>query len=90
MKRAQTQSSASATSLSTTTTIRIDGQTSARVSFDLKFSGWDESNDFVSDFNQNDNESAPTSTDYDEPWFRTDRPEFLYGIDMNHNGTSIL
>ena len=54
------------------------------------FPGWDENNDFVSDFNQNDNEISPNRIpDYDEPFlrFRTDRPEFLYGIDMNHNGT---
>ncbi len=54
------------------------------------FPGWDENNDFVSDFNQNDNEISPNRVpDYDEPFlrFRTDRPEFLYGVDMNHNGT---
>ena len=54
------------------------------------FPGWDENNDFVSDFNQNDNEISPNRIpDYDEPFlrFRTDRPEFLYGVDMNHNST---
>ena len=54
------------------------------------FPGWDENNDFVSDFNQNDNEISPNRIpDYDEPFlrFRTDRPQFLYGVDMNHNGT---
>lgn len=53
------------------------------------FPGWDENNDFVSDFNQNDNEVSPNRIpDYDEPFlrFRTDRPDFLYGVDMNHNG----
>jgi len=53
------------------------------------FPGWDENSDFVSDFNQNDNEISPNRVpDYDEPFlrFHTDRPEFLYGIDMNHNG----
>ena len=53
------------------------------------FPGWDENNDFVSDFNQNDNEISPNRTpDYDEPFlrFHTDRPDFLYGVDMNHNG----
>ena len=53
------------------------------------FPGWDENNDFVSDFNQNDNEISPNRVpDYEEPFlrFHTDRPEFLYGIDMNHNG----
>jgi len=53
------------------------------------FPGWDENNDFISDFNQNDNEDSPNLIpDYEEPFlrFHTDRPEFLYGIDMNHNG----
>ena len=53
------------------------------------FPGWDENNDFISDFNQNDSEISPNRVpDYDEPFlrFRTDRPDFLYGIDMNHNG----
>lgn len=53
------------------------------------FPGWDENNDFISDFNQNDNEDSPNLIpDYDEPFlrFHTDRPEFLYGLDMNHNG----
>ncbi|MEW6751660.1 MAG: hypothetical protein AB1505_11900 [Candidatus Latescibacterota bacterium] len=53
------------------------------------FPGWDENNDFISDFNQNDSEVSPNRVpDYDEPFlrFHTDRPEFLYGVDMNHNG----
>ena len=53
------------------------------------FPGWDENNDFISDFNQNDNEDSPNLIpDYEEPFlrFHSDRPEFLYGIDMNHNG----
>ena len=53
------------------------------------FPGWDENNDFISDFNQNDSEISPNRVaDYDEPFlrFHTDRPEFLYGIDQNHNG----
>ena len=52
------------------------------------FPGWDENNDFISDFNQNDNEYAPSLIpDYDEPFLRygVDRPEFLFGIDMNNN-----
>ena len=52
------------------------------------FPGWDENNDFVSDFNQNDSESSPNLIpDYEEPFlrFHVDRPEFQYGIDMNHN-----
>ena len=53
------------------------------------FPGWDENNDFISDFNQNDNEDHPNLIpDYEEPFLRyyADRPEFLYGVDMNHNG----
>ena len=52
------------------------------------FPGWDENNDFISDFNQNDNEISPNRVpDYEEPFmrFHSDRPEFLYGVDMNHN-----
>ena len=52
------------------------------------FPGWDENNDFISDFNQNDNEDTPNlEPDYEEPFLRydVDRPEFLYGVDMNHN-----
>ena len=57
---------------------------------DEVFPGWDENNDFISDFNQNDNEDSPNLIpDYEEPFLRfyADRPEFLYGVDMNHNGT---
>ncbi len=53
------------------------------------FPGWDENNDFISDFNQNDNRDSPNLIpDYQEPFlrFQVDRPEFLYGVDMNHNG----
>ena len=52
------------------------------------FPGWDENNDFISDFNQNDSEDSPNLIpDYEEPFLRynVDRPEFLYGVDMNHN-----
>ena len=47
------------------------------------FPGLDENNDFISDFNQNDN----TRPDYDEPFLRytVDPPEFLFGIDMDNN-----
>ena len=53
------------------------------------FPGWDENNDFVSDFNQNDNRSISNRLpDYEEPFLRytVDRPEFLFGIDLNNNG----
>lgn len=52
------------------------------------FPGWDENNDFISDFNQNDNTAVPnTIPDYEEPFLRheVDRPEFLFGIDLNNN-----
>ncbi len=52
------------------------------------FPGWDENNDFISDFNQNDNEVITNSTpDYEESFLRhnVDRPEFLFGIDLNNN-----
>jgi hypothetical protein len=47
------------------------------------FPGLDENNDFISDFNQNQN----LRPDYDEPFLRydVDPPEFLFGMDMNHN-----
>ena len=43
------------------------------------FPGWDQNNDFISDFNQNDNATAANIIpDYDEPFLRynVDRPEF--------------
>jgi hypothetical protein len=52
------------------------------------FPGWDENNDFVSDFNQNDNLVLSNSIpDYEEAFLRhnVDRPEFLFGIDLNNN-----
>ena len=47
------------------------------------FPGLDENNDFISDFNQNQN----LRPDYDEPFLRynVDPPEFLFGMDMDHN-----
>lgn len=47
------------------------------------FPGFDENNDYRSDFNQNDN----VRPDYEEPFLRyaVDPPEFLFGMDMNHN-----
>lgn len=53
------------------------------------FPGYDENNDFISDFNQNDTDDRPNLIpDYEEPFLRyhTDRPEFLFGIDQNNNG----
>ena len=52
------------------------------------FPGWDQNNDFVPDFNQNDNRVKINAIpDYEEPFLRysVDRPEFLFGVDMNHN-----
>jgi hypothetical protein len=61
----------------------------ANFSQDLQvFPGYDENNDFISDFNQNDFElRRNTVPDYEEPFLRynSDRPEFLFGIDMNNN-----
>ena len=40
----------------------------------IVFPGWDENNDFVSDFNQNDNISLSNRIpDYEEPFFRYQR-----------------
>ena len=53
------------------------------------FPGWDENNDFINDFNQNDNRVRENQIpDYEEPFLRyhSDRPEFLFGIDLNNNG----
>ena len=53
------------------------------------FPGWDENNDFINDFNQNDNRTRENQLpDYEEPFLRyhSDRPEFLFGIDLNNNG----
>lgn len=52
------------------------------------FPGWDQNNDFVPDINQNDSRIKTNSIpDYEEPFLRytVDRPEFLFGVDMNNN-----
>ncbi|NKB69122.1 MAG: hypothetical protein GKR89_18795 [Candidatus Latescibacteria bacterium] len=52
------------------------------------FPGWDQNNDFQPDLNQNDNRVKINNVpDYEEPFLRfaVDRPEFLYGMDMNNN-----
>jgi hypothetical protein len=52
------------------------------------FPGWDANNDFIPDINQNDNFARSNTTpDYEEPFLRygSDRPEFLFGVDMNNN-----
>ena len=52
------------------------------------FPGWDVNNDFLPDLNQNDNRVKMNSLpDYEEPFLRfsVDRPEFLFGMDMNNN-----
>ena len=52
------------------------------------FPGWDSNNDFIPDFNQNDNQRRFNLVpDYEEPFLRqnVDRPEFLHGIDANNN-----
>ncbi|MEE3234254.1 MAG: hypothetical protein VX294_08825 [Candidatus Latescibacterota bacterium] len=47
--------------------------------------GYDENGDFLYDHNQNNN----FYPDYLEPFlrYRSDRPEYLFGFDMNNNGT---
>lgn len=47
------------------------------------FPGLDENNNRVSDFNENLN----LTPDYEEPFLKydVDPPEFLFGVDMNHN-----
>ena len=47
--------------------------------------GYDENRDFIYDYNQNRN----LIPDYEEPFlrFRSDRPQYLFGLDLNHNGT---
>ncbi len=47
------------------------------------FPGLDQNNDYISDFNQNQNHIP----DYAEPFLRfaVDPPEFLFGMDMNNN-----
>ncbi len=57
---------------------------------DFVFPGWDENNDFVADFNQNhvDIVRPNLNPDWEEPFLRyhVDRPQFLFGVDMNNNG----
>ncbi len=52
---------------------------------EVAWPGYDENGDFLNDHNQN----ANLIPDYEEPFlrFRSDRPQFLAGLDMNHNGT---
>ncbi|MBT7417623.1 MAG: hypothetical protein HN780_03785, partial [Gemmatimonadetes bacterium] len=47
------------------------------------FPGLDENNDLITDFNENVN----LTPDYEEPFLRhyIDPPDFLFGVDMNHN-----
>ena len=52
---------------------------------EIAWPGLDENGDFLNDHNENGN----LLPDYEEPFlrYRSDRPEFLFGLDMNHNGT---
>jgi hypothetical protein len=54
------------------------------------FPGWDENNDFIADFNQNNVDIIRPNLkpDWEEPFLRynVDRPQFLFGTDMNNNG----
>ena len=51
---------------------------------EVAWPGLDENGDFINDNNQNQN----IFPDYEEPFlrYRSDRPEYLFGLDMNHNG----
>ena len=64
------------------------GRNDALVTDPAVFPGWDENNDFIPDYNQNDNGRVINLIpDYEEPFLRqhVERPEFLYGIDANNN-----
>ena len=52
---------------------------------EIAWPGYDENGDFLNDHNAN----ANLIPDYEEPFlrFRSDRPQLLAGLDMNHNGT---
>ena len=52
---------------------------------EVAWPGYDENGDLLNDHNQNNN----LIPDYEEPFLRfsADRPQFLFGLDMNHNGT---
>ena len=68
---------------------RPDWNRYSMLSDNAVFPGFDENNDFVSDFNQNDTEDRQNFIpDYEEPFLRyhADRPEYLFGVDMNNNG----
>ena len=56
------------------------------------FPGWDENNDFIADFNQNNVDIVRPNLqpDWEEPFLRynVDRPEYLFGVDMNNNGVA--
>ncbi len=53
---------------------------------EVAWPGYDENQDFRNDYDQN----ANLLPDYEEPFLRwaADRPEFLFGMDLNHNGWS--
>ncbi|MEW6753542.1 MAG: hypothetical protein AB1505_21540 [Candidatus Latescibacterota bacterium] len=68
----------------------VDWQRRGSGSVDTRvFPGWDENNDFIADFNQNDIYLIRPNVqpDWEEPFLRysVDRPEFLFGVDMNNN-----
>lgn len=68
---------------------RITSRTAEGFKDEAVFPGLDENNDFIPDFNQNSTPVRPNFLpDYEEPFLRyqVDRPEFLFGIDMNNNG----
>ncbi|NKB69610.1 MAG: hypothetical protein GKR89_21275 [Candidatus Latescibacteria bacterium] len=71
--------------------VSVDWQRRGQGAADLfVFPGWDENNDFIADFNQNhvDQTRPNLKPDWEEPFLRynVDRPQFLFGVDMNNNG----
>jgi hypothetical protein len=67
----------------------VEGRTDRGSADDAVFPGWDQNNDFISDFNQNSNFFRENRfPDYEEAFLRyaSDRPEYLFGVDLNNNG----
>lgn len=66
-----------------------EGRSASGTADDAIFPGWDQNNDYISDFNQNSNFFRENRfPDYEEAFLRygSDRPEYLFGIDLNNNG----
>ena len=73
------------------TSVRGFLETPVGVADPAVFPGYDENGDLISDFNQNSNGDQDNYfPDYEEPFLRhnSDRPEFLFGIDLDNNGVA--